>query len=503
MSQVDNRRIAKNTIFLYVRMLLIMGVTLYTSRVILHTLGIDDYGIYNLIAGFVTLFSFISNALVNAMQRYFNVAIGQEDTEAYKRYYSMSFNILFAFSLIIVLLGETIGLWFVQNKLNIPIERENAAFWTYQLALLTFVLSVLRTPFNASIIAYERMSFYAYISIGEVLLRLAVVFLLSFILLDKLILYSALYLVLVLFITLLYYHYCKKNFKTCTYYRFWDKKLLRELLSFSGWSLMGQSAVVITNQGQSIFINQFFSVAANAAMGVAGQLTSAIDQFVVNFQTAFNPQIIKTYAVKDYGNHYMLLFRASKFSYYLLLLLMLPICFNVDLLLGFWLTEIPEYTDRFCISILISYMFAAYSCPFTTCIFATGKIKNYEICHTLIFIITLVASYIFLYLGYKPYMIADLGILTQVLMLVLRLYCAKKEAGVSISNYVRVVLMPTLSVTVVSFVVAYLSHYFSSGVFGAFLSMTCTIAFITVAIILIGIDKNERNYLLNFIKNKV
>lgn len=483
-------------------MLLIMGVTLYTSRVILQTLGIDDYGIYNLIAGFVTLFSFISNALVNAMQRFFNVAIGRNDNEVYKRYYSMSFNILVVFSLVVLFLGETLGYWFVQTKLNIPIERQNAAMWTYQFALFTFIANIIRTPYNASIIAYEKMSFYAYVSIAEVILRLAVVILLSHIRWDKLILYSILYFILIIFIAFVYRLYCKSHFSTCKYVWAWDKGIFKELLSFSSWSLMGQSAVVVTNQGQAVFINHFFSVSANAAMGVAGQLTSAIDQFVINFQTAFNPQITKTFAIQDYEGHYKLLFRASRFSFYLLLVLMLPVCFNINTLLELWLTEVPQYTDRFCISILISYLFAAYSCPFTTSIFATGNIKQYEIFHTIIFLITLFLSYVALAFGFNSYVVADIGIFTQISMLLLRLYCAKKEASVSVINYLKQVIMPTAIVTTISLLICYPIHFLAKNTVCSLLSIILSILMISLVIYAFGLDKTERIYIKSYFKRR-
>ncbi len=476
-------------------MLLIMGVSLYTSRVILHELGVDDYGIYNLIAGFVTLFSFISTALVNAMQRYFNVALGEGDGNAFSRYFSMSFNILFIFSIVILVFGETIGLWFVNNKLNIPVERSTAALWTYHLALATFVANIFRTPYNAAIIANERMSFFAYISIAEVLLRLAVVLGLAFFSGDKLILYSVLYFLLIVFITFLYKIYCKRALLNCRYTMFWDKRLFKELLSFSGWSLLGQSSVVVSNQGQSILINHFFTVASNAAMGIAGQLTNAIDQFVINFQTAFTPQITQTYATKEYDQHYLLLFRASKFSFYLLLILMLPICFNIDTVLGIWLAEIPEYTNRFCVSILISYLFAAYSCPFTTSIYATGKIKKYEIAHAIVFTISLFLSFFALLFGCKPYVIADISILIQILMLIVRLYNAHLSAKVDIKSYLKLVIVPTFLVSIVSVIVSYAYHLIEGNLLIKFLILLFNALTICFIVLIVGLDSSERKYI--------
>lgn len=360
-------------------MLLLLVVSLYTSRVILKVLGIDDYGIYNLIAGFVTFLTFISNSLVSAMQRYFNVALGKNDLQNYKDVFSMSINILALFSCLILILGETVGLWFVMNHLNIPPNRYEASIWVFQFSLLTFVVNTLRTPFHASIIAHERMSFYAYISLLEVFLRLGMVFLLMIIPGDHLVLYSIIYLFVIALINAIYMIYCKNNFCECSYNFKKDRVLFKDLINFSGWTLMGQASVVIKNQGEAIFINRFFSVAANAAMGVATQVASALEMFVSNFQTAFNPQLIQSYASKDFENHKKLLFRASKFSYYLLLIMLIPIVANIDFILNLWLAEVPEYTNYFIIFILISYLFNAVGTPFVTSLFATGAIKFYQI----------------------------------------------------------------------------------------------------------------------------
>ena len=291
MSSVNTKKIAKNTILLYIRMLLLLVVSLYTSRVILKVLGIDDYGIYNLIAGFVTFLTFITNSLVSAMQRYFNVALGKNDLRNYRDVFSMSINILALFSCLILVLGETVGLWFVMNHLNIPPDRYNASLWVYQFSLLTFVANTLRTPFHASIIAHERMSFYAYISLVEVFLRLGMVFLLMILPGDHLIMYSIIYLFVIVLVNAIYMIYCSKNFQECSYKFKRDRSLFKDLVNFSGWTLMGQASVVVKNQGEAIFINRFFSVAANAAMGVATQVAGALELFVTNFQTAFILQL--------------------------------------------------------------------------------------------------------------------------------------------------------------------------------------------------------------------
>ena len=458
---MDNRKIAKNTILLYVRMLLILAVSLYTSRVVLEVLGIEDYGIYNLIAGFVTFLAFISNALVASMQRFFNVALGEDDISRYKAVFSMSINILLLFCVLVIIAGETIGLWFVKHQLDIPSGRIAAALWVYQISVFTFIANALRTPFHASIIANESMSFYAYISIFEVILRLVMVFSLAIIPADSLIMYAALYGSVIVLIDIVYIFYCRKRFEGCHYAFKWDRGLFFELFSFSGWSLLGQSAVVVRNQGEAILINRFFSVVANAAMGVASQVTSAIEMFVTNFQIAFNPQLTQTFAKGEIKQHYSLMNRSAKFSYFLLLLLMVPVVYNIDCILSLWLKEVPQYTREFCIIILFSYLINALSTPASISIMATGRIKQYELIHTFVFVFGLLMSFVLLKIGLLPYYVAVSGIIVQCLLLAIRLFFCIKETGYSFQLFLAEVIRPVMIVSLPSFIIPYLLSFFT------------------------------------------
>lgn len=496
----DNKKIAKNTMMLYIRMLLIMAVTLYTSRVILKVLGIEDYGIYNLIAGFVTFLVFISNSLVSAMQRYFNVALGQNNPQRYKEVFSMSLNILFLFSLLIIALGESIGLWFVHNYLNIPEERFTAAMWVYQISLLTFVANTLRTPFHASIIAHEKMSFYAYISLLEVSARLGMVYLLMIIHYDHLITYAFLYLLVIVLVNCIYIFYCRRKFHECKYKWNTDKELFKELVSFSGWTLMGQASVVVKNQGEAIFVNRFFFVAANAAMGVAVQVANALELFVSNFQTAFNPQLIQSYASQNYIDHKRLLFRASKFSFFLLFILVVPLVANIDFVLNLWLVDVPEYTNYFIDFILISYLLGALSTPFVTSILATGKIKHYQMILSVTFLCGLVLVYIFLKLGFEPYYVSVVAVIIQICLLFIRLWIAKKYVGISLKEYLREVIIPVVLVTVLSVPIPYLLNSINEGSLFIVINILIEVAIIGSLILYVGLNRTERNYIINTIK---
>lgn len=502
MSSVNTKKIAQNTLLLYIRMLLLLVVSLYTSRVILKVLGIDDYGIYNLIAGFVTFLTFISNSLVSAMQRYFNVALGKNDLQNYRDVFSMSINILVLFSCLILILGETVGLWFVMKHLNIPPNRYEASIIVYQFSLLTFVANTLRTPFHASIIAHERMSFYAYISLAEVFLRLGMVFLLTIMPGDHLIMYSIVYLFVIVLVNAIYMIYCRNKFQVCSYKYKKDKELFKDLLNFSGWSLMGQASVVVKNQGEAIFINKFFSVAANAAMGVATQVAGALELFVSNFQTAFNPQLIQSYASKDLDIHKKLLFRASKFSYFLLLIFLIPVVTHIDFILNLWLAEVPKYTNYFVAFILISYLFSAISTPFVTSLFATGAIKRYQISLGIIFLSGLTIVYFALFFGAEPYSVSIVAIFIQMVLLVFRLYFTHRHIGFSYRQFGAEVLVPVVMVTILSIIPSIILKGLSTNIWQGVLSIIIEMACTGLLILFLGMSNSERNYIIKTIKQR-
>ena len=483
-----------------------MLVSLYTSRVILQVLGVEDYGIYNLVAGFVTFFAFISNALVSAMQRFFNTALGKGDVAQYREIYSTSINVVVLFAAVIFLLGETVGLWFVKTQLNIPSERFAAAIGVYQISLLTFVVNIMRSSFNASIIAHERMSFYAYVSIFEAAARLAIVVALQRVGGDKLVAYTWLYLAVTAVMTLVNWSYCRVKFEECRYSLGFNRERFRSLLSFSGWSLVGQSAVVIRNQGEAVLINRFFSVVANAALGIAHQVTGALDMFVNNFQTAFNPQIVKTYAARELEQHYLLVCRAGKFSYFLFLALSIPIVFNIDAILGWWLGSVPEYVDMFCIFIVASHLLNAMSVPMTTSIYATGNIKHFQIWYAATFLGGLVLSFVCLLLGQPPYVVSVVGIVIQVVVFALRLHYVRKTVGLNIRDFVEKTILPAAAVTLIVVLFAYVVNRFVHNAATSLVAILLDGLCAAGAIFCLGLTKAEREKIVslcaNFIKSR-
>lgn len=501
----NTKRIAKNTVMLYIRMLLMMAVTLYTSRVILKVLGVDDYGIYNLVGGFVMLFSFISQALTSAVQRFLNVALGRGDKEYYQNIFSSSINIFILLSILVIIIGETVGVWFVNTQLNIPNGRMEAAKWVFQLSLLVFIAGILRTPYNASIIAHEKMNFYAYISIFEAVIKLGVVFLLQLFDFDKLILYAILFLTSIVVVNIIYMVYCHRQFAECSYKWVWDKHLFGELLSMSGWSLLGQMAAVGRTQGENFIINRYHSVSANAAKGVSSQLTGALHQFVTNFQTAFNPQLIQTYAAGEMQDHVKLLFRACKFSYYLMLLIAVPAIFNIDFILTTWLTEIPRYSVGFCIWGLLSYLFSALYSPLTSTIYAHGKIRNYQLAIATIHLFVLITSFLVLRKGFAPYSVVVVGVCYQVVIMLVSMYHNFKLTNIKISSFSRMVILPTIFTTFISIILpsGILWMNFEQNFLISLLVCGVEAAWTAGIVYMVGLEKGEKEYLKSIVKNRM
>lgn len=502
MQSVNNKRIAKNTVFLYIRMILLMGVSLYTTRVVLAILGVDDYGIYQLIGGFISLFSIISSALVTAVQRFFNIALGKADQMLFSNIYSTSLILLIILSAILLIIGETVGLWFINKQLNIPAGREDATFWVYQLSLITLIVSLFRSPDNAAIIAHERMSFYAFLSIAEALLKLAIVFLLSLVGSDKLITYTLLYLCVTAIINVFYKLYCNMCFSYCRFRFIWDKRLTKEMMSFSGWTLMGKGVQLGTIQGENFFLNHYYSVSVNAARGVASQVYNAINVFLYNFQTAFQPQLVQSYVDKDKTEHHKLLYRTSRLSFFLLLLITVPVLFNLDVLLSIWLEEVPQYTKEFCVYVLFAYLVDALSTPLSTSISANGSIKKTQVTLSIIFAFQLVCSFVALKLGVVPYIVSIFILCSHILMFLTYLYNAHQLCSVSYVLFVKEVIGPCALVLVSSLLIPYLSSPLSHDFLSAFFLIIADFLWTALVVWCIGLSKGEKNLITTYVKNK-
>ncbi len=494
----NTKRIAKNTAMLYFRMLLIMAVTLYTSRVVLNTLGVEDFGIFNVVGGIVTMFAFLNSAMSSATQRFLSFELGKQNQVELKRVFSMSVNIHAIIAIAVLILSETIGLWFLNNQLVIPHDRLIAANWVYQFSILSFIVTIISVPYNATIIARERMNVFAYISIIEVSLKLLIVFMLNWFGFDKLKLYAVL-IFLVTFITkLIYYIYCRKNYHESKYFFFWDKKLYKTLMSYAGWNLWGNIAAVMFGQGVNILLNIFFGPIVNAARGVSFQVRNAVNGFVLNFQTAMNPQIIKSYASDNHSFMHQLIFQGAKYSYYLLLILSLPIIFEAEIILKLWLKIVPEYTVIFTRLVLINVLIDSISGPLKTAAQASGKINVYQSVVGGLLILILPISYVFLKLGFPPEVTIYISIVVSIIAFIARLIIVKPLVNLSIRKFIQTVLAPIVKVTFISLIIPFATKTFIPVGYTQTITVIISALFsIAIAIYFFGLTKKEQSFMKN------
>lgn len=502
MSEISSnkKRIAKNTLMLYVRMLLVMGVGLYTSRVILKALGIDDFGLYNIIGGIVVLFTFLNNAMVASTQRFLNFELGCDNKEEAKKIFSASLSVHMAISVIFLLIAETLGLWFLNTYIQVPDGRETAANWVYQFTVITSVINILRAPYNAVIIAYERMSFYAYISIIEVVAKLAIVYLV-YLFIDRLIAYSILMAGISLIVFGGYYLFCRKNFSICGYVFEYDRKRYISITSFSGWSLLGSAANLGAQQGLNVLLNIFFGVAVNAAMGIANQVSNAVYQFVSNFQTAFNPQIVKTYAAQNNEEFAQLVYSTSRYSFFLLLTLALPIFVCCDELLDIWLTEVPAYATEFCRIMIVNALFDALSGPLWMSVYASGKISWYQMVISGLLFMTLILAYVISQFGFSPAVVLGIKPLIGFLVYLFRMLYCSSMLKLSLRDYWSLVVNKCLLIGLASGAcVAMLAAFWGVGLVCLFLKILTSIAVTVVFIVLFGLSAHEKKLIMNLIR---
>ena len=500
----NNKRIAKNTFLLYIRMFIMMFISFYTSRVILKVLGVDDFGLYNIVGGIVVLFSILNGALSSSTQRFLNYEIGKGNKEEVTLIFKNSLSLHIILILIIILLSETIGLWYVNNLLTVPNGRLDAANYVYQFSILTFALNVFRVPFNASIIAYEKMNFYAYISIIEAIMKLLIVYLLLISDFDKLILYGFLIMLVAFIINVAYIIYCLCKFPSVKFGVEWNKDKIKSITSFSGWNLFGSVAVVSSQQGINLILNYFYGVALNAAAGIAGQVTNAMYGFIANFQVAFNPQIVKLYAQNNRKDFMKLIFRASKYSFLLFWLIALPVLLITHFVLDLWLDKVPEHAVNFTRVIIVYLLIDALNGPLWTAVNATGKIKYYQIIMSTILIANVPAGYIMLYYGYAPETVWFSRIFFNLVAMIARLIYLKRIILFPICKYIKDVLLPLFFMIIITFIISYISNISVNNINLNFV-LTVLVSIVSVIIIsyYVVLTKSEKEKLLFIIKSKL
>lgn len=503
----NNKRVAKNTLFLYFRMILIMLVTLYTSRVILAELGIEDYGIYNVVGGVVIMFSFLNSCMSTATQRFLTLELGKGDMEKLKKVFAVSLNIHIAIGFLIVLLSETLGLWFVNEKLVIPEDRIIAANWVYQFSILTFCINMIQVPYNAVLIAHEKMNVYAYISILEVFLKLGIVYLLVIVSTDKLVIYGILVFIVQLIIRSIYQLYCKRNYTECQFKFFWDKELYKQMSSFAGWNLFGSIAWLMRNQGINIVLNLFFGATINAARGVASQVSNAIIGFISNFQVALNPQITKNYAIGDIAGMERLSYLGIKFSFLMLFIMAFPLCLNIDYILQLWLEKVPDYAAIFIILTMVDSLGnILFGGPFMTSLAATGRIRNYQIVVSCIILCILPVGYIALKFGCDAPSVFYVSIIFTLISGFVRFLFCRNQIGYSLQRMIKNVLLPITGVTIISLPLPILIKYnwLEKSTLTNFILLCAITIIITMTVSwFIGLNLNERHTLISIVKNKL
>ena len=493
-----NKRIAKNTLVLYVRMLFTMGISLFTSRVVLQTLGVEDYGISSVVGGVISMFTFINAAMVSSTQRYLNFELVRGDANQLRSVFSTSLQIHALIALAIIVLSETVGLWFLNEKLVIPEARMTAAMWVYQCSILSCAVSIMSTPYNAVIVAHEKMSAFAYISILDVSLKLLVVYLLVVLPFDKLIILAILNLLVQLFIRYIYTLYCHRHFPE-SYFQFrFNKTLFNEMFGFAGWSFWGNLAAILYTQGLNMMLNIFFGPIVNAARGIAVQVQSAVQQFVGGFQTALNPQITKNYASNNLPQMHSLMFRSARFSFLLLFFLSLPVLMETNFILTLWLKTVPDDAVVFTqIMICISLIYTTAN-PCIIANQATGKVKIYQMVVGGILLLILPISYVVLKLGAPAYSVFIVHFCIESLAQFSRMYMLRKLIHLPLWQYMKNIYIPIVSTVAIAIILPLVVRMQVAEGWLRFLAVgfTCVLS-VGASSYFIGFTKQERVFFLD------
>ena len=486
----NNKRIAKNTLLLYFRMLLMIVINLYTSRVILQVLGVEDFGINNVVGGVITMLGFLTGSLAASSSRYITYDLGKGDIAVMKKTFGNILSIHLLLALLIIIIGETIGLWFMTTQLQIPDSRETAAFWVYQFSIVSFVLSVISVPYNASIIAHEKMSAFAYISIADAVLKLVIVYLLLVIPYDKLIVYAALFCCIQVFDRIVYSVYCRKHFEETRSGLGFDKKLFKEIFAFAGWTMNGNLAVIGYTHGPAV----------NAARGIAVQVQNVTRQFCTNFQMALNPQLTKSYATGDYTHMHQLLKVSSKFSFYLMLLISLPLMLEAPLILKWWLGIVPEHTVSFLRMILCTGLLLALSNPIIVSVHATGKLKRFQLIEGTMLLSIVPIAYLLLKLFHiPPEYVFLVHIIVEICTQYARVRIVLPMITMSIRDYAVNVIIPILKVSMLALTIPLLVYCnVDKNIMSFFIVCLITTCWILLITYFIGCTKDEQL----FVKNK-
>lgn len=500
----NNTRIAKNTLLLYFRMLFTMAVSLYTSRVVLNTLGVEDFGVYNVVGGIVSMLSFFNSSMATSTQRFMNYEMGRNNSNGLREVFVNAVNAHYLIGIITVIGLETVGLWFVYNKLNIPEGQFDAALWVFHCSVLSLFVSIISTPYNAAIIANERMGVYAYYSILEVVLKLLIVYLLVVIPYNKLIVYGLLTLAVGVIMRILYNVYCIRNFVECKYKWNWNMPLMKKMFFFSGWMLFGCISDMLSKQGINVLINIFFGPIFNAARAIAIQVQTAVNNFVTNFMTAVRPQIIKSYSAGDYQHMYRLVFSSSKLSFYLLFVLTTPVLIYTDFILQLWLKLVPEYCVLFTRLVLIELLISSAYTPIAQINQASGSIRNYQIAISIIFLVSFALTYMLYKIGLPVYSTFIISVALAVVGLFVRVAILKHDNGFPAATYLLKVMLPLLPVAGLALIIPIVIYkYTEINIITILFNSLAGLLSSIVVIWLFGLNKVEREFISDKIHNRL
>ena len=501
--KTSGKQIARNSLYLYFQQLLGLVVSLVTVRYTMSTLGVVDYGVNSVVAGTVSMFQFLVGALSMGTQRFFSFYIGKEDKEMLAKTFKQTFTIYFLMAVFVVLLTEIVGVWFIENKLVIPVERLDAARIIFQVSVVSMFLSILQAPFMASVIAHENMKIFAQMSIYDVIMRLIVVFLLVASPFDKLISYSMLNFIVGLSTLIFYQWYTRTRYIECHSQFLWDRSLANEILGFNVWNLFGQFAWMMKNQGLGMLLNTFFGPVVNASQQVGTQIRGICVGFSQNINAAVNPQIIKSYAAEDYERMFSLVYRTSKINFFLMLTMTIPILFHLEFVLNLWLVEVPKYAVIICELLLIENLVETSSLPFATVNQATGKIALYQFLIGLSGLLNVPFAYIALILGYQPEVVFVIGILLQILIAVIRLVFVRRVKGVKLKTILTDVYLPCITTAIIVYSISYFTNIESGEFLPNALGIIWKVVITIIIALFVGFNQSDRVLFYSIIRNRI
>ena len=501
----SNKRIARNTLFLYFRMGIVLIISLFTTRVILHALGVEDYGIYNVVSGFVSMFTFLNASMSNGIQRFYNYSIGKKNSYTFTDVYNVSILIQLLLAIVLMLGAESIGMWYIYNKMIIPVERFDSALWIFQFSIISLIIVVMQIPYSAAIMANEKMDYYAYVSIFDVLAKLGIAYIITIVESDRLILYGFLNLLMTLISFFLYFNYAKKNFKDLIFIPKTRISLLKPILYFSSWNILGSFSYMIKSQGVNMLLNMFFGPVVNAARGISSMVMSALQGFQSNIVIAFRPQLVQSYATEDYQRVQLLFFTLSRVSYMLLAFLSIPVILEIKFILRLWLGDvIPSYTVPFTILILINMVISSLNTPISQIVHATGKMRNYQMGTCIVICSILPLSWFFLRLGFDATYVYWVSLFMTIINQVVCVYLLKRIFDYSIREYIKKVVKPCLLFSIIAPILPYIITIIESASFIR-LILTTIVSFVSsgYAAYYLVLNNKERQLIIDFINKKI